>query len=99
MADMKIPEAIRILKDNTMACWWPNGPYPGRKGTNFTDIFGEVQTLLNGIKERQGIPAGEAFFVLDPTNSETALYGKLERAVWAIRRSARIRTAEGRECP
>jgi len=83
---MKLPEAIRTLRENTMACWWPDGPYPGKQGTDFAGIFGEVRTLLHGIMARQDIPEDEAFFVLDEGNPETALYNELVDAVLTVKR-------------
>jgi hypothetical protein len=83
---MRLPEAIKVLRENTMACWWPNGPYPGKQGTDFSGIFGEVKALLHGIMARQDIPDDAPFFVLDDENPETALYNDLVGAVLTVRR-------------
>ena len=83
---MKLPEAIRILRANTMACWWPDGPYPGKRGTDFEGIFGEVRELTRGIKARQDIPPDASFFMLDDNDPETALYNDLVSAVMTVRR-------------
>jgi len=81
---MRLPEAIKLLRQNTMACWWPNGPYPGKQGTDFRGIFGEVKVLLNGIKARQWIDGDAKLFILDDDNPETALYNDLVTAVMVI---------------
>ncbi len=83
---MRLPEAIRILKRETMACWWPNGPYPGKQGTDFDGIIGEVRVLLDGIKLRQDVPEDAAFFTLDDANPETGLYNQLVGAVLTVQR-------------
>ncbi|KKM65238.1 hypothetical protein LCGC14_1493240 [marine sediment metagenome] len=80
----KLAQAIKILKANTMACWWPNGPYPGKQGTDWQGISGEVSYLLSGIKQRQDIDPTALFFVLDPANSETALYDELLTALHTV---------------
>lgn len=87
---MKLPEAIKVLRVNTMACWWPNGPYPGKRGTDFEGILGEVGYLLLGIRRRQNIPDDAMFYTLDPDNSETTLYDQLTSAVIAIKRTAQV---------
>ncbi len=82
---MKLAKAIKVLKTNTMACWWPNGSYPGKQGTDFAGIGGEVKHLLRGILERQDIPANAPVFTLDSANPETALYDELLGAWIAFR--------------
>ena len=82
---MRLAQAIKVLKTNTMACWWPNGPYPGKQGTDWDGIFGEVGCLVGGIMARQGISDKESFFVLDPANPETAMYDELLGAMLAVR--------------
>ena len=87
---MKLPEAIKVLKTNTMACWWPNGSYPGKQGTDFAGIGGEVRVLLRGIMDRQDIPKDASFFTLDSDNPETALYNELLGAWIVVRGSLAI---------
>ena len=82
---MKLAKAIHILKANTMACWWPNGPYPGKQGTDWDEIEGEVNHLLLGIMRRQDISDGTPFFILDPANPESRLYDELGSAALTVR--------------
>ena len=84
---MKLAEATKILKRETMACLWPNGSHPGQKHTDLAGIAGEVKALLQGIKDRQGM-AGAAFFVLDDDNPESALYDELGSAYMVFRNAA-----------
>lgn len=79
---MRLPEAIKVLKANTMALWWPN---EGMARTDLAAIFWEVGLVTGGIKERQGIPADASFFVLDDDDPETALYNELVAAVLVVR--------------
>ena len=74
---MKLRDAIATLKQETMACWWPGGSYPGKEGTDWAGILGEARTLQEGIKARQDIPENAMFYVMDDDNPETALYNKL----------------------
>lgn len=85
-APMRLPEAIKILQINTMACWWPCAA-TGKQGTDIGGIIGEVDVLLSGIKGRQGVLSGEMFYYLDEANPETALYDQLVSAVQVLRRS------------
>lgn len=81
---MKLPEAITILKRETMACWWPNGSYPGKQGTDWPGIFGETRELQRGIRRRQDIPDDASFYVLDPDHAETALHDDLSAATVTV---------------
>ena len=82
---MKLREAIEILRENTMACWWPDGPYPGKRGTDWDGIFREVRATLKDIMHRQEINGDSPFFVLDAENPETAIYDNLMAAILAVR--------------
>lgn len=89
--EMRLPEAIRTLKANTMACWWPDyHTFPGKRGTDWDGIFGEVWALLDGIKERQGIEAGAMFYTLDDSDPETATHDELMAAMMTVRRAAGV---------
>lgn len=85
--NMKLRDAITTLKRETMACWWPNGSYPGKQGTDFEGIFGEIRTLQQGIRDRQGIPADAMFYTLDEDSPETALHDELNDAYVTVIRS------------
>lgn len=74
---MRLPEAIKILQQNTMACWWPNGSWPGQQEIDKEGIIGEARLLLEGIRQRQDIPDNALFFTLDEANPETWLYDKI----------------------
>lgn len=87
---MRLPEAIKVLRANTMACWWPDGPYPGKRGTDIRGIFGECRTILHGIMGRQGIPEDAPFFTFDESNPETALYDEIIDAMLTVRRCSGI---------
>ena len=40
-------EATKILRSVTMACWWPNGSYPGSRQTpDWPNIIAEARMLL-----------------------------------------------------
>ena len=80
---MRLPEAIRILREHTMACWWPNGARRGAQG----DIYGaldEAQQLIKGIKRRQDIDGDAAFYILDQTNPETQTHDDLQASILCV---------------
>jgi len=79
---MRLPEAIKVLRANTMACWWPES---GMSGTDLAGVFWEARLLTGEIKRRQDIPPNTPFFVLDDDNPETALYNELVSAVLTVR--------------
>ena len=83
---MKLREAIKVLRENTMACWWPNGPYPGKRGTDWEGIAGEVRALTRDIKRRQDVQPDAMGFFLDPNNPETELYNQLITAWLTVKR-------------
>lgn len=83
---MKLSEAIKILKANTMACWWPS-KITGKNGTDFNGIFGEANKLLKDIMRRQNIPEDTKFFVLDETNTETKLYNEISTAILTVKQA------------
>lgn len=80
---MRLSEAVKVLKENTMACWWPSRAM-GRQGTDWYGIKSEVGLLLLGIKRRQGIEDEAKFFILDEDNPETALYDRLVEATFTV---------------
>ena len=83
---MKLAEAVKVLKGNTMACWWPSRAFPG---TNMREMLNEAGMALEGIRERQGIPAGESFYVLDDDDPETKLYDEIACAMSVFANAAR----------
>ena len=85
---MKLAEAAKVLQSNTMACWWPSRINGG--AIDVAGILDEARLLLKGIKERQDIPAGESFFVLDEANPESAMYDELASAIAVFRNSKSI---------
>jgi hypothetical protein len=87
MENMKMREAIKVLREETMACWWPNGPYPGKQGTDFEGIFGEVDALLRASKERAGISANAMFFTMPP--DEADYYDRLANARFTVHEAMR----------
>ena len=80
---MKLTEAIKILKSNTMACWWPSKAM-GRNFTDWPRIFDECRHVLKGIMRRQNIPDDCKFFVLDDENPETQLYNEIATAMTVV---------------
>jgi hypothetical protein len=84
---VKLRDAHKILKGNTMACWWPSKRM-GREGTDWTGIIDEVDCLLRDIKRRQDIDEDARFFTLNPGNPESILYDELVQAVQTFRSAA-----------
>jgi len=85
---MRLNEAIKVLRRDTMACWWPS-PVMGREGTDFGGIFEEAAYLQLGMRRRQDIPDGESFYVLDPANPESAMHDELGCAVMVVKQAIR----------
>jgi hypothetical protein len=83
---MTFREAIQVLKENTLSCWWPSKAM-GKNYTDFDGIFGEIQHTLLDIKRRQDIPDDAKFFVLDENNSETKLYNEIMTAVCIVKQA------------
>jgi len=80
---MRLPEAIKVLKANTMACWWPN-PKMGRNFTDWRAIHGEILGHLAAEKARQGIEPDALFFVLDEGDPGTTYYNELAGALACV---------------
>ena len=85
---MKLNEAVNILQSNTSAIWWPSARNGGR--IDEPGIIAEARSRQRHILKRQGIPAGEAFYVLDETNPESAIYDELASAIAVFRNSKSI---------
>ena len=83
---MRLAEAVKVLKSNTMACWWPSRAFPG---TDMREMLNEAGMALEGIRERQGIPSGASFYVLDESNPETGLYDEIANAMSVFANAAR----------
>ena len=80
-----LQEAVTILQQNTMACWWPSrisGEVIDKAG-----IMDEAKLLLKGIMARQDIPWNESFFVLDDSNPESKLYDEIMEAMLVFDKS------------
>ena len=75
---MNMTEATRVLKAETMACWWQSDP------PNWEGILGEVSVLQEGIQARQGIPKHAPFYVLDDDDPETEMHDRLAVARGAV---------------
>jgi len=80
---MKLSEAIEILRNNTMGCWWPD-PALGTTKTDWDGIFSEVDTILENIKLKQGIPLNAKFFVLSDSDGGSKLYDQLSTAMTIV---------------